>query len=125
MKDAAATRWVERDLNFDGQVDMWQYPGPDGTVSEEQMDIDLDGRVDVVVYYEAGVVTRTEMSINFAGYFSIVKYYDKRGHLLRVERDDDEDGLVDVWEYYEKERRVRIAWDENDDGQPDRFDTLD
>lgn len=124
VKDASKTRWIERDLNFDGRVDLWQYPGDGGEIAEEEMDLDLDGHVDVVVYYEAGVVTRKEMSIDFAGNFSIVKYYDKQGDLLRVERDDDGDGLVDVWEYYEKNKRVRIGWDEDDDGQPDNFDTL-
>ncbi len=124
VKDAVKTRWIERDLNFDGRVDLWQYPDPAGTIVEEEMDLDLDGHVDVVVYYQAGVVTRKELSIDFAGKFSIAKYYDKQGNLLRVERDDDGDGLVDVWEYYENQRRVRIGWDENDDGQPDNFDTL-
>ena len=124
VKDAVKTRWIERDLNFDGRVDLWQYPDASGAIVEEEMDLDLDGHVDVVVYYEAGVVTRKEMSIDFDGQFSIVKYYDKQGSLLRVERDDDGDGLVDVWEYYENERRVRIGWDENDDGKPDNFDTL-
>lgn len=124
VKDSARTRWIERDLNFDGRVDMWQHPGKGGEIVEEEMDLDLDGYVDVVVYYEAGVVTRKELSIDFDGQFSIVKYYDKQGNLLRVERDDDGDQLVDVWEYYEKNRRVRIGWDENDDGQPDNFDTL-
>ena len=124
VKDAAATRWIERDLNFDGRVDLWQYPGPGGEIVEEEMDLDLDGNVDMVVYYAAGVVTRKEMSIDFEGNFSIVKYYDKQGQLLRVERDDDDDGIVDVWEYYEKEQRVRIGWDEDNDGQPDGFDTL-
>ena len=124
VKDASQTRWIERDLNFDGRVDLWQYPGADGEIVEEEMDLDLDGYVDVVVYYDAGVVTRKEMSIDFAGVFSIAKYYDKQGNLLRVERDDDGDGLVDVWEYYEKNQRVRIGWDENGDGQPDSFDTL-
>lgn len=124
VKDAARTRWIERDLNFDGRVDLWQYPDNAGAIVEEEMDLDLDGRVDVVVYYTGGIVTRKELSTDFDGGFSIVKYYDKQGVLLRVERDDDDDGLVDVWEYYEQGRRVRIGWDENDDGQPDNFDTL-
>lgn len=118
------TERIERDLNFDGEVDLWQYPGADGQIIEEEMDLDLDGRVDVVVYYDGGTVTRKELSTDFVGLFTIVKFYDKGGELLRVERDEDGDSDVDVWEYYEKKQRVRIGWDEDNDGQPDRFDTL-
>ncbi len=125
VKDNARTQRIERDLNFDGQVDLWQYPDNKGQVVEEEMDLDMDGSVDVVVYYRDGVVTRKEMSIDFQGGFSIVKFYDKKGELLRVERDEDADRDIDVWEYYEKGRRVRIGWDEDSDGQPDRFDTFD
>lgn len=124
VKNSNTTQRIERDLNFDGQVDLWQYPDKSGNVTEEEMDLDMDGNVDVVLYYEDGVVTRKEMSVDFEGTFSIVKFYDKNGDLLRVERDEDGDGDIDVWEYYENKKRVRIGWDETDDGQPDRFDNL-
>jgi hypothetical protein len=125
IKDSNATQRIERDLNFDGQVDLWQYPDASGNIAEEEMDLDMDGNVDVVVYYKDGIVSRKEMSVDFAGTFSIVKFYDKKGELLRVERDEDGDGDIDVWEYYENKQRVRVGWDETDDGQPDRFDNLD
>jgi len=125
FKDNVRTQRVERDLNFDGQVDLWQYPDAKGQVAEEEMDLDMDGRVDVVVYYDSGIITRKEMSVDFEGQFSIVKYYNKQGDLLRVERDEDGDQDIDVWEYYEKGQRVRVGWDEDSDGQPDRFDTFD
>lgn len=124
LKDSARIQRIERDLNFDGKVDLWQYPDEKGTVVEEEMDLDQDGNVDVVVFYKDGIVTRKEMSIDFQGDFSIVKFYDKAGQLLRVERDEDADGEIDVWEYYEKGQRVRVGWDEDSDGQPDRFDTF-
>lgn len=124
IKDASSTKRIERDLNFDGQVDLWQYPGPDGSLSEEEMDLDLDGKVDVVVHYENGLVVRKELSVDFEGTFSIIKFYDQQGELLRVERDEDGDGDIDVWEYYEKKQRVRIGWDSDQDGQPDRYDTF-
>lgn len=125
FKDNVRAQRVERDLNFDGKVDLWQYPDEKGQVVEEEMDLDMDGQVDVVVYYDSGIITRKEMSVDFEGQFSIVKYYDKKGDLLRVERDEDGDRDIDVWEYYEKGQRVRVGWDEDQDGQPDRFDTFD
>ena len=124
IKDSNGPKRYERDMNFDGKVDMWQYPGPDGVIEEEEMDLDLDGKIDVVVFYKDGIVSKKAMSIDFTGRLSLIKFYDIKGNLLRIERDDDGDGAADVFEYYENKRRVRIGWDEDGDGNPDRFDSL-
>ncbi|MFP4600718.1 MAG: hypothetical protein ACOC9W_05310 [Persicimonas sp.] len=116
---------IERDMNFDGKIDLWQYFDAEGDVVEEEMDLDLDGRVDVVAYYKDGVVTRKAMSINFDDKFTIVKFYNKDGQLLRVERDQNADGRADVFEYYNSDgQRERIGWDKTGDGVPDEFDNL-
>lgn len=125
LKDSAGIKRYERDMNFDGKVDVWQYPNRDGQITEEEMDFDYDGRVDLVVFYEDTKPVKKYMSVDFAGILTIAKYYDKEGNLLRVERDQDANGTADIFEYYENKRRVRIGWDENGDGSPDRFDTLD
>lgn len=114
----------ERDMNFNGNVDVWQYPDESGAIIEEEMDLDLDGVVDLVVHYKDDVVTRKRMSVDFSGDFSVTKFYDKNGDLLRVERDENRDGAPNVFEYYEDNRMVRVGWDENGDGNPDRFDSL-
>ena len=124
FKGASGVVRIERDMNFDNRIDVWQYPGADGVVEEEEMDLDLDGVVDVVVYFKDGVVVRKETSIDFQEGFSIVKVYDGGGNLLRVERDEDGDSTPDVWEYYEDGRRVRIGWDADQDGIPEKFDTV-
>lgn len=127
LTDAAGkTVRVERDLNFDGTVDIWQYPNPEAPedIVEEEMDLDKDGRVDVVAFYDSGVVIRKELALDFSGTFTVFKYYDAKGKLLRVEQDDDGDGQIDRWSYFEDGRRVRIGWDDDGDGQPDRFDQL-
>lgn len=115
---------IERDLNFDGRIDQWQYPDGAGEIVEEEMDLDRDGKIDVVTFYSKGIVSRKELALDFTGKFTIAKIYNNRGTLLRIERDEDADGVTDVWEYYEGGRRVRIGWDENKDGAPDRFDTM-
>ncbi len=115
----------ERDLNFDGRVDIWQYPDLEGNVLEEEMDLDKDGKVDVMARYNAdGVVEYKELAVEFSGKFTVFKFYDDRGELLRVEQDEDADGRIDRWDYYENRRRVRVGWDEDRDGVPDRFDNL-
>lgn len=124
-KSAETTVRNERDMNFDGRVDLWQHLDEAGNVVEEEMDLDLDGRIDVVAYYKDGVVTRKAMSVNFNDEFSIVKFYNKDGRLLRVERDQDSDGTPDMWEYYgEDGQRERVGWDNTGDGSPDEFDQL-
>jgi hypothetical protein len=124
-KGADTTVRTERDMNFDGRVDLWQHLDESGNVVEEEMDLDLDGRIDVVAYYKDGVVTRKAMSVNFDDNFSIIKFYSKDGRLLRVERDEDGDGSPDLWEYYgEDGTRERVGWDKDGDGSPDEFDQL-
>lgn len=126
LMDGGRIARIERDMNFDGKTDLWQYPDDSGNVVEEEMDLDVDGEVDLIAYYKDGVVSRKEMSVNFDDKFTIVKVYNKSGNLLRVMRDEDGDGVTDIWEFYgENGERERIAWDENNDGEWDTVDTLD
>lgn len=115
---------VERDLSFNGQVDLWQHYNEAEEVIEEEMDLDLDGRIDMVTFYEKGKVTRRLLTMGFDGSFPIEKFYDSEERLLRVERDEDGDGRPNVWEYYENGEQARIGWDTTGDGQPDTFDQL-
>lgn len=124
-KNAQRVVRVERDMNFDGQIDIWQYFDDASNLLEEEMDLDYDNKIDLVVFYKDGVVERKAMSVGFGGAFTIEKFYDGEGKLLRVERDQDNDGVTDLWEYYNADgKRERIGWDTNGDGTPDEFDQL-
>src|SRR5690554_173917 len=124
-KNAQRVVRVERDMNFDGQIDIWQYFDDASNLLEEEMDLDYDNKIDLVAFYKDGVVARKAMSVGFGGAFSIEKFYDAEGKLLRVERDQDNDGVTDLWEYYNQDgKRERIGWDTNGDGTPDEFDQL-
>lgn len=124
-KADGTTSRIERDLNFDGRPDMWQYPNKSGVVVEQEMDLDNDGRVDVVAFYnDQAKLLKKELSLGFDGKFTVFKYYDLKGNLLRIEHDETGDGKINRWDYYENKRVVRVGWDENEDGLPDRFDTL-
>jgi hypothetical protein len=113
---------TERDFNFDGNPDIYLYLNSQGDVIEEEMDLDVDGVIDVVNYYRSGALHRKEMSADFTGHFTVIKFYDPNGKLSRVERDRDNNGRVDVWEYYQDDVRVRVGRDKNGDGTPDAFD---
>lgn len=116
---------VERDLNFDGRPDAYEYPDASGQPVEEEMDLDVDGIIDVVNYYNGGLLTRKELSTDFTGKIAVVKFYDTEGELSRIERDSDNDGKVDVWEYYQSKRKIRTGRDVDGDGAPDVFDDVD
>ncbi len=116
---------VERDMNFDGDIDMWQHYNEEGELIEEEVALDRAGHVDVVAFYEDGRLRRQMMASGFDGSFPIERFYDNQERLLRVERDSSGDGQVDVWEYYDDGERQRIGWDTSGDGQPDTFDQYD
>jgi hypothetical protein len=115
---------IERDLNFDGIADVFEYPNAQGEIVEEEMDLDVDGVVDVVNYYRAGVLHRKEMAVDFSGAFSVVKYYDTLGKLTRVERDSTGNNRVDTWEYFQDDEKIRTGRDINGDGTPDLFEDV-
>lgn len=116
---------VERDMNFNGKTDIWQYFDDSGALLEEEMDLDYDQNVDLIAFYKDGVVIRKAMSVGFDGAFTIEKFYDGEANLLRIERDQDNDGVADLWEYYDKNGdRERVGWDNDGDGTPDEFDQL-
>lgn len=124
-KNATGVARVERDMNFDGQTDIWQYFAPTGELLEEEMDLDYDNRIDLIAFYKNGRVARKSMSVGFDGAFTIQKFYDGEGNLLRVERDQDNNSVTDLWEYYGKDgKRERVGWDTSGDGKPDEFDQL-
>ncbi len=113
---------TERDLNFDGIIDVYEYSNSAGEIVETEMDLDLDGKVDLVNHYSAGKLVKKELSVDFNSFISITKYYDNEGALSRIELDNSGDGKVDTWEYYENNSLVRTGRDVNSDGQPDIFE---
>jgi hypothetical protein len=110
---------TERDLDFDGQIDLYEYYDASGAVVEQEFQLDFDPAIDAVRYYQAGALVRKELSTGYSGLFTIVKRYDVDGTLLTVERDSDLDGAADVWEYYEGGRLMQIGRDLDGDGSPE------
>lgn len=116
---------VERyDLNFDGQIDMDTYYGPDGSLQERSFYLNDDDGVDVIGLYENEEMVEKYVSIDFDGRFPVVKHYDSEGDLLRVERDSNGDGRTDIWEYYDGGELVRVARDTDSDGVPDQVSEI-
>ena len=111
----------EADLNGDGRVDIVYYFDADGQVTKETLDLDYDGKVDDTIYFEKGKKVRSEKDLDGDGRVDTWNYYDANEKLVRKERDVKGTGKVDYWEYWENGVIDRIGEDLDGDGQVDRW----
>lgn len=111
----------EVDINFDGRKDVWFYYDDAGQRTREEMDLDFDGKIDLVTFRQADKIVRQELDTNFDGKSDIWRHFEGE-KIARVERDSDNDGKVDYWEYYEGGALDRIGFDVDGDGKIDRWD---
>jgi hypothetical protein len=117
--------WTERDTDFDGRVDFFEYYDRAGDVIERELQLDLDDAIDAVLHYSNGVLVREEISTGSDSTPSVKTYYDSRGQPQRVEHDRDGDGVHELVGTYRDGRIVRLGADTNGDGVPDRIETFD
>jgi len=75
----------EVDLNGDGRKDMLVYYEPDGRKLREEFDHDYDGVVDVKGFYEQGKLVRQELDVNHDGKADVVQHFEA-GKMVRSER---------------------------------------
>jgi len=111
----------EADLNGDGRVDVVYYFDADGQVTKETLDLDYDGKIDDTLYFEKGKKVRSEKDLDGDGRVDTWSYYDANEKLVRKERDVKGTGKVDYWEYWENGAIDRIGEDLDGDGQVDRW----
>jgi hypothetical protein len=111
----------EIDLNRDGRPDVVTHFSGAEMVREE-IDADFDGAMDWVDFYEAGLRVRSEWDTDFDGRPDLFKYYSK-GKVERIEQDArlPRDGRVDYWEYYENGVMQRAGRDIDGDGNIDEW----
>ncbi|MDD5308334.1 MAG: WD40 repeat domain-containing protein [Deltaproteobacteria bacterium] len=110
----------EADLNFDGVKDIFYYFDETGQPTQDECDLDFDGKIDIVSTYIKGKVVKQELDTNGDGKIDRVRYLDK-DLPVRLEGDTDGDGKVDYWEYYEGGKLVRIGQDLDGDGRADKW----
>lgn len=107
------------DLNWDGRVDVVSFYDVSGTLIREELDGDFDGRVDVIDHYQGGRRVLSEVDTEYDGRVDLWKFYE--GDAVRKrERDTSGDGRVDQWEQLDASGRVvLVERDEDGDGSPD------
>ena len=110
------------DLNHDGKVDMVYYYDQTGTQSTlEEADLDFDGVFDVTTYFVGGKKVRKEEDTNLDKRPDVWTYFEDE-KVVRIERDTDFNGKVDEWQYYEGGKLDRIGYDTTGTGRLDRWD---
>jgi hypothetical protein len=114
----------EIDMNFDGMVDVIRFYEKDGTtIAFEQHDYDFDGRVDEQSLMTAGAIERRELDTNFDGLVDTWMWC-KGPYVERAERSRRKPGRVDTWETYSNGLMAEIKYDENNDGQPEKWEVF-
>ncbi|GAC1560143.1 MAG: hypothetical protein NVS3B10_18600 [Polyangiales bacterium] len=90
---------MELDTNRDGKLDLLRVFDDNGEIESEEADRNYDGKSDVWISYEKGLITKIAFDTQFKGLADEFHYY-RDGKLKRIERDRNGDGKIDVWEFY-------------------------
>ncbi|MCU0660999.1 MAG: WD40 repeat domain-containing protein [Myxococcota bacterium] len=110
----------EADLNYDGVKDLIYMYDELGRTTRDEVDLDKDGRIDIISTYADGKVVKQELDSNSDGMIDSVRYLEN-DQPVRFEADTDGDRRIDHWEYYEDGRLVRIGTDKDGDGKAEEW----
>jgi hypothetical protein len=109
---------MEVDTNRDGVLDLLRTFADTGDLEAEEADRNYDGKSDIWISYENGLIAKQSFDSKFSGKADEFHYY-KDGKLKRIERDRNVDGNVDVWEFYVGGRLERMGVDQDFNGRVD------
>lgn len=119
---------IEVDQDENGQVDRWDFYGPDKKLERVGFSRQNDGVMDAVAYYESeGVLSRMEVSTRRDGTFDRVERY-ANGRLVEAAEDTDGDRRPDKWDEYGPSGAtgstdavvVSTKFDDSKGGRPER-----
>jgi len=91
-------RYVFRDINFSGAIDMIEVYENSQHVRDE-INIGSDGICEFIVTYKDGRVVMKDFSPDYKGY-RYQQIFDSQGHRTEVRRDTNGDGTFDIVEHY-------------------------
>jgi len=109
------------DLNRDGRVDIQMVYDDQGELVREEMDLDFDGRADLVRHYRKGKLEREDVASRFDGRIDIRKFYED-GVLVVKQVDTARNGHFDEFQYFVGNKMARVGWDRDGDGKPEVFE---
>jgi hypothetical protein len=115
------------DINMDGNIDVFVYYDGQGQVRRRESGFDRDTRPDEISHFQGGVLVRKERETNNDSKIDTWDYYEA-GRLVREERDSTGDGYVDQWWTFNRPGQPQCAVvvsDEDGDGKPDEGSEID
>lgn len=117
---------IEVDQDENGQVDRWDFYGPDKKLERVGFSRESDGVMDAVASYQSeGVLLRMEVSTRRDGIFDRIERYTD-GRLVESAEDTDGDGRPDKWDEYGPSGVaggavvVSTKFDDSKSGKPER-----
>jgi len=110
----------EADLNFDRRLDIFVYFDETGAIKRDELDLDYDGKIDIISMYAEGKVVKQELDTNSNGTVDRVRFLEDNLP-VRVEGDTDSNGQIDYWEYYDAGKLIRVGMDTDGDGRADTW----
>ncbi|MBA2662593.1 MAG: hypothetical protein H0U74_09885 [Bradymonadaceae bacterium] len=113
-------RKVEIDVNGDGHVNIRRFYDKIGNLAREELDVDLDTRIETINHYDAGQLARKEILDVEQDRVVATRFY-LRGQIFRVEKDTNGNNKIDYWEYYEEGVLTRVGRDMSGDGRADAW----
>jgi hypothetical protein len=87
---------VHNDSDADGSPDYALYYDASGALVREELDFNLDGKMDDIRHYRGGVPVREEIDSDFDGRVDIWVHIIEGSFIERYERDTDGDGQPDL-----------------------------
>ncbi len=110
---------MELDTNHDGTLDLIRLFNDKGEMESEEADRNYDGKSDLWITYEKGVIAKQAFDTTFkTGKEDEIHYY-RDGKLKRIERDRNGDGKIDIWEFYVNDKLERMGVDLDFNGKVD------
>jgi hypothetical protein len=119
---------IEVDQDENGQIDRWDFYGPDKRLERVGFSRENDGVMDAVAYYQSeGVLARMEVSTRRDGTFDRIERY-QNGRLVEAAEDTDGDGRPDKWDEYGPSNVTGVTdavvvatkFDDSKSGRPER-----
>jgi hypothetical protein len=111
----------EFDLNLDGKIDFWRWYDEKENVTKEALDVDFDGKVDRINYFEKGQRVREESEFDADGKPHTWIHFEKE-QIATKERDLHGTGKPDYFEYWENGVIDRIGIDRKGTGTVDYWE---
>jgi hypothetical protein len=118
--DAESSSAQKVDVNGDGRPDIIHVMNG-GKETCRVLDLNLDGAVDAFVYYDAqGHERRRESDYDRDGRADEIDVFEN-GALVRKERETNFDDKIDTWDHYQGEHIARRERDSDGDGVIDQW----